>query len=195
MKKKVLVSVIAVSLVLCCAMGGTLAWLTDRASVENIFTVGNIDIDLVETTGSEYKIIPGCDIAKDPVVTVKANSVDCWLFVKIDEGSWPEFKETDSEKRKVDYALANEWLALDSEKYPGVYYRKVNASGNEQQFAVLAEDKVTVSKNLTKEELLKVTTKPTLTVTAYAVQYYNGENASGERTHFGPAEAWAEVFR
>lgn len=86
MKKKVL-SIVAVVLVLCCAIGGTLAWLTDKTDpVVNTFTVGDINIELKETT-TNYKMVPGNTITKDPKVTVKANSEACWLFVKVEKSS------------------------------------------------------------------------------------------------------------
>ena len=81
MKKKVL-SIVAVVLVLCCAIGGTLAWLTDRTNpVVNTFTVGDINIELKESENLNLKMVPGNTIAKDPKVTVKADSEACYLFV------------------------------------------------------------------------------------------------------------------
>lgn len=73
-------------LVVGCAVGGTIAWLTATTEpVVNTFTYGKIKIELTETTGTEYKIIPGVNISKDPKVTVKADSEACWLFVKVAE--------------------------------------------------------------------------------------------------------------
>ena len=72
----------AVVLLLGCVTGGTLACLTSTTgAVTNTFTVGDINITLDETT-SDYKMIPGYTIAKDPKVTVAANSEKCYLFVK-----------------------------------------------------------------------------------------------------------------
>lgn len=193
MKKKILVPAIALVLVLCCALGGTLAWLTDKDSVDNTFTIGDINIDLTETTGENYHILPGVDIAKDPKVIVKPNSEACWLFIEVAEESWPDFKEEDGTTRKVNYMIANGWQVLD--EYPGVYYRAVNTETAKigTEYGVLENNKVTVSENLTKEELQTVTKQPKLIFTAYAVQYYNGENTSGEETHFTPQEAWEAV--
>ena len=85
MKKRTLALILALVLVFGAAVGGTIAYLTDTTDpVTNTFTVGNIDITLAETK-DDFKMVPGCDIAKDPKVTVTANSEDCWLFVKIDE--------------------------------------------------------------------------------------------------------------
>ncbi|MGN1231703.1 MAG: hypothetical protein ACI4TP_07365, partial [Anaerotignum sp.] len=43
------------------------------------YTYGDINIELEETTGTTYEIVPGNDLTKDPKVTVKAGSEDCWL--------------------------------------------------------------------------------------------------------------------
>jgi predicted ribosomally synthesized peptide with SipW-like signal peptide len=189
MRKKILMPVIALVLVLCCAIGGTLAWLTDKTEpVVNTFTVGDVNIDLTETE-REYHILPGVNIEKDPKVTVKTGSEACWLFVKVEETNWPDFKEADG-TRKVNYSLADGWTALEGNR--GVYYREVTADQAKvgAEYFVLKDNKVTVSGNLTKEELLQVTVAPQLTFTAYAVQYYNGKDVSGEETHFEPADAW-----
>ena len=172
---KVFLSLLALVLVVGCAVGGTIAWLTAKTDpVVNTFTYGKIKIELTETTGAEYKIIPGVNISKDPKVTVKADSEACWLFVKVAEANWPTFIDEDG--RKVSYDIANGWTALDATNHPGVYYREVNAVTADTDFYVLAGDTtypngvVTVSENLTKAEVNGITTQPTLTFTAYAVQ-------------------------
>lgn len=170
---KTLVALLSLVLLLGCSLSGTLAWLADKTDpVTNTFTVGDIDITLVETT-TDYKIVPGVNIAKDPKVTVEADSEACWLFVKVDEDNWPTFTESDgtTTTRKVDYAIATGWTKLTGvEGVDNVYYRQVGASDKAQEFYVLADNTVTVSDTLTKGELQKITTNPTLTFTAYAVQ-------------------------
>lgn len=182
---KVFLSLLALVLVAGCAVGGTIAWLTATTEpVVNTFTYGKIKIDLAETTGTEYKIIPGVNISKDPKVTVKADSEACWLFVKVAEkGTFV----TD----KVTYSIANGWKVLDATNHPGVYYREVDAVTADTNFNVLAGDAtypngvVTVSENLTKAEVNSVAaTQPTLTFTAYAVQK-DGINTA--------ADAWDKV--
>lgn len=178
---KTLVALLSLVLLLGCSLGGTLAWLADKTDpVTNTFTVGDIKIELTETK-REYKIVPGVNIAKDPFVTVKADSEACWLFVKVDEANWPTFKDGDA--RKVDYAIADGWTKLTGvEGVAGVYYRQVDAETAEAgyEYPVLEGNKVTVSDTLTKGDLQKITTKPTLTFTAYAVQQegvYTAEEA------------------
>ena len=182
MKKKTFALLLSLVLVFGVVAGGTLAWLTQKTdSVVNTFTYGDINITLGKTTGSNYKIIPGVDLKKDPKVTVLANSEACWLFVKVEENNWPDFK--DGTARKVDYAIATGWTKLTGvEGVDDVYYREVAATGaTAQEFYVLAgkgttgdlvNGVVTVSENLTKTEVNSITagTQPTLTFTAYAVQ-------------------------
>lgn len=154
------IALLALVLVIGCVAGGTVAWLVATSdTVTNTFTYGNIDIALTETTGTSYKIIPGTDIKKDPKVTVKGGSEDCWLFVKVEESG--TFVAD-----KVTYAIDNGWTALPG--VDGVYYREVSAVTANTDFNVLKDNKITVSSELTKTEI--PTAPATLTFTAYAVQ-------------------------
>ena len=177
---KLVVAMLAVTLLIGCAIGGTVAWLTAKTDpVVNTFTYGDINITLAETTGTNYKIIPGVDITKDPKVTVKANSEACWLFVKVEESG--KFVEN-----KVTYSIATGWTQGDGTNIPeNVYYREVGAVTENTDFAVLKDNMVTVSDTLTKEDIKNIT-NPTLTFTAYAVQK-DGFNTA--------AAAWAEASK
>ena len=170
MKKKVL-SIVAVVLVLCCAIGGTLAWLTDRTDpVVNTFTVGDINIDLTESKNLNLKMVPGNTITKDPKVTVKANSEACWLFVKVEKSSnFDNF---------MTYEMADGWTALPG--VAGVYYREVAATTTATELSVLKDNSVLVKDSVTKADLNALTrdTFPTLTFTAYAVQKDNVADAA-----------------
>ena len=177
MSGKALAVLVAVVLLIGCAVGGTVAYLVAKGgTIENTFTVGNIKVSLYETSGT-YHIVPGVDIAKNPRALVEADSEDCYLFVKVDEVNWPRFEEQDGTTRKVDYKLAEGWIELED----GVYYVEVSKSTENQFFKILKDDKVTVSKNLTKGELDTVSAKPKLTFTVYAVQKEGVKDA---------AEAW-----
>lgn len=97
---KTLIVVLAVVAVVVASVLGTLAYLTDRSSVENTFTVGNVDIKLDEAVtdedgnpvdddndgkpdrtpdGNEYHLVPGESYTKDPTITVKANSEESYV--------------------------------------------------------------------------------------------------------------------
>lgn len=173
---RTLLLALAAVLVLGCTVGGTLAWLMDQtAPVVNTFTVGDINIGLVETT-TDYKMVPGNEISKDPTVTVEAGSEACWLFVKVEKSAnLDDF---------ITYAIADGWTELTAGN--GVYYREVSASNADQSFDVLSGNKVQVKDSITKQMLNVLTeeTYPTLTFTAYAVQKDKIASA---------ADAWAKV--
>ena len=176
-----LVLVLALALIVGVAGGATFAWLTAKSdTVVNTFTYGDINITLEEKTGSDYKIIPGVDIAKNPKVTVKAGSEACWLFVKVEE-------EGTFVANKVTYSIADGWTKGDGTKIPAnVYYRAVDAVKNDTDFAVLKDNKIYVSDTLTKKDIkdIPTTTTPKLSITAYAIQKDGMDTA---------AKAWAAI--
>lgn len=178
-KKKIITLCVAVSLILGVAVAGTLAWLKDQTdNVVNTFTVGNIDITLEETT-TDYKMVPGADIEKDPVATVEGGSEACYLFVKVTESTVPALDDY------IEYEIADGWTLLTGTT--DIYYREVAASNTDQEFSVLKDDQVTIKEDVTKEmmdELEEDGTNPTLTFKAYAVQKDNIADA---------ATAWAKI--
>lgn len=160
--KKALFIMLSAALIVCTTVAGTLAWLTDTtAPVVNTFTVGDINIELKETTGETYKMVPGIELVKDPTVTVKAGSEACWLFVKVEKfGNFDDF---------MTFEMADGWIALSG--HAGVYYRNVDATNADTGFDVLKDKKVMVLETVTKTMLEGAKTNaPTLTFTAYAVQ-------------------------
>ena len=53
MKKKVLIASLIVAVVAIAAIGGSLAWFADNDSIENVFTIGSIEIDQHEQQRNE----------------------------------------------------------------------------------------------------------------------------------------------
>lgn len=173
--KKVVVMIVAIALAVCGIIGGTVAWLVAKTEpVTNTFTYGDINITLEESDSgdnddnpltNEYIMVPGNTITKDPKVTVKANSEDSWLFVKLDKSeNFDSFME---------YTMADGWIALEGET--GVFYREVTKSDADAEFAVIKDNTVTVKGDVTKEMLNALDADgksdyPKLVVTAYAVQ-------------------------
>ena len=183
------IAMLALVLVIGCAVGGTVAWLVSSTDpVVNTFTYGDINITLEETTGTSYKIIPGVDIGKDPKVTVKKDSEACWLFVKVE-------KAGTFVANKVTYSIADGWTQGDDTNIPAnVYYREVNAVTADTSFYVLKGNTeypngvVTVSEELTKAEVSSITaeSQPKLTFTAYAVQKDGITNVAAAWTKANP---------
>lgn len=164
------IALLALVLAIGCVAGGTVAWLVAKTEpVVNTFTYGNINIALAETTGTNYKVIPGTVIEKDPKVTVKPGSEACYLFVKVEKvGTFTG----------MSYEIADDWTELES----GVYYRLVDAVTADTSFEVIKGNKITVSSDLTKENIPSA--QPTLKITAYAVQQENIADA---------ATAWSKI--
>lgn len=175
--RKVLLLVLCLVLVVSATVMGTLAYLTDKTEeVVNTFTIGNINITLDESEGLDLKMVPGKTITKDPKATVLPNSEKCYLFVKVEKSSnFDDF---------MTYEMAEGWTALDSAN--GVYYRVVESGATNQEFQILKGDHVNVKDTVTKAQMDALTepTYPTLTFTAYAVQF------EGVST---PADAWAKL--
>ena len=177
--RNVLLIVSMMLVVAMASVGVTVAWLTDTTpTITNTFTSSDINIELTETTGNSYKMVPGATITKDPVATVKANSEACWLFVKLEKSAnFGDF---------MDYEIAEGWTALSG--VTGVYYRAVSASASDQSYGVLKDNTVTVKNTVTKANMNALTseTYPTLKVTAYAVQQ---EGFAADKI----ADAWTQA--
>lgn len=178
MNKKIVIVIVAAVLLFTCVIGGTFAWLVDKTdTVTNVFTVGDINIELTETANLDLKMMPGKTITKDAQVIVKANSEDCWLFVKVEK------------KNAVDtyltYNIDDGWTALAGAD--GIYYREVAGNNVNQHFIVLKDKQVVVKETVTKADLQAVAADASriqLNFTAYAVQKEGISTA---------ADAWAKI--
>lgn len=193
-KLKLFAIILAVMLSICGIVGGTVAWLTDEAEpIVNTFTYGDIEIDLEETdteldddddpNTNDYEMLPGQTITKDPVVTVKAGSEELWLFVKL--------VKSENFDTFMEFSMEAGWTALGGVE--GVYYRHITAEDvatEDREYHVIADDTIKVKDTVTKEMLNELDldpdnpTYPTLTITAYAVQYAGNPTVE---------EAWAKV--
>ena len=101
--KALLLMLGAVALV-CVSVFSTIAYLSESAAVSNTFTVGNVSIEMFESPvgtdgkitdeaykngtkkkdsdGNSYHLVPAQEFDKDPSIYVKANSEDCYIFIK-----------------------------------------------------------------------------------------------------------------
>lgn len=192
---KSLTLIMALALIMCGTIGGTVAWLFDKSDpVINTFTYGDIEIQLNETdpegnddpTDNTYSmdINNTGGIFKDPKVTVSADSEKCWLFVKVKEsfnfGDYMAYTVPSGEDGWKLYAKVS-----DSER---VYYRIVERANINQVFSVLENDRVYLKSGITQDQLDAMIEEdfPTLTIYAYAVQYSQITNVD---------EAWAKVTK
>lgn len=182
---KVVAALLAIVLLIGGTIGGTVAWLTAKTTdVVNTFTTSDIGVGLKETT-TEYKMVPGWEIAKDPKAWIDEGSEAAYLFVKVEKSAnFDDF---------MTYEIVDTWKELTSaagDNYK-VYYQEVTTDkmGEGNAFAILDGNKVTVKETVTKEMMTAANfTKPTLTFTAYASQLYKSNTAK-----FTPAEAWTNL--
>lgn len=182
--RKPVALLLALVLVLGVVIGGTIAWLTDTTGeVKNTFTTSDVDIDLKETK-TDFQMVPGCTIEKDPIVTVLKESEDAWVFVKVDESA--------NLDNFITYEVdTNNWKPLEGVE--GVYYTKYESRDDvDISIKVLKDNKVTVKDTVTKGDMdaLTAETYPKLSFTAYACQYMKNNDEA-----FKPIDAWNNVYK
>jgi hypothetical protein len=169
LKNKLIVAIALLICVVALGIGSTVAFLTRLVGpLDNTFIIGDIDMTLEETAGNQYQLIPGNTYKKDPTVTVKSGSVDCWIFVEITKTANPD--------AYLDYSVAESWFPLTG--HSGVYYRSVSEITEDVSFEVLSGNMITVKETLTKEVMQGITVTPKLTFTAYAIQSLGLETAA-----------------
>lgn len=186
--KALLLSLCAVLLVTASVLG-TMAYLTAQDQVVNTFTVGNVAITLDEkdvdnsTPGENdrdkanaYKLMPGHNYEKDPIVHVDANSEDCYLFVKVVN----EIANIEAEKTVAQQMTEKGWVAVDAAN--GIY---VYTTDKTNPAVVTKGSNITVFENFTIAGNVDNTTLATyadntITVNAYAIQAdgFAGKTAS-----------------
>lgn len=190
MKKKILLTVCALALVVALSIAGTVAWLTDKTdAVENTFTVGKVDISLVETFNTDTnsdgtndawaaQLIPGKSYTKDPVVTVAGDSEDCYLFIKFEQVGNPATYLVYTSN----LTAANGWTALTG--VSDVWYRVVNKADAVKSFALLEGNTIKVSETGVTMTTMNAAKDAKLVYTAYAVQAAGSTDA---------AVAWGKI--
>lgn len=182
MKKKIFAIALVAILVVTAAAGASLAYLTDQDAETNVFTVGNVDIDLYERkweeTGSKEAedVYPGEALAKDPTVK-NVGTNPC--FVRISVKNMDQFVAKYGEDAMITYRtdyvdgkLGENWV-LHTDGY--FYYTKVLAAKEETDALF---DQIVIPFALENSEEAK-----SIDVTAYAVQ------AQGARPSFAAVQA------
>ena len=186
--KALLLSLCAVLLVTASVLG-TMAYLTSQDQVVNTFTVGNVAITLDEkdvdnsTLGENdrdkanaYKLMPGHNYEKDPIVHVDANSEDCYLFVKVVN----EIANIEAEKTVAQQMTEKGWVAVDAANGIYVYTTdKTNPAVVTKGSNITVFENFTIAGNVDNTTLATYADK-TITVNAYAIQAdgFAGKTAS-----------------
>jgi len=187
--KKLVIAVIALSLTLVCVIGGTLAFLVAQSNeVTNTFTYGKIELELTEEEGTNKNgiayedVVPGAILEKDPTVTVKAGSEDCFVYVLIDNQLGDA----------AAYNIGDEWEKV-AEEGTIILYRYgdecVAKSETDKDLPVFTE--LTFDTDLEKDDLDGLAGK-NVVIKAYAHQEDNLDSMSDADS---AAIAWAGLGR
>ena len=195
--KKTLTVLLALVLVIAMSVAGTMAYLTSEDSVTNTFTVGKVQITLDEAKVNEYgqklnadgnvaqendtlatrvdkntyKLIPGHEYVKDPIVHVDADSENSWVFVKVTN----EISTIIDSGNTLDAQIIdNDWTKLED----GVYYKEYTKGQPDKDLEVFESFKITGNADVSSFE------DHTIVVNAYAIQKDGFDTA---------AAAWAEL--
>lgn len=201
--RKILLMAACAVLLVCISVGATVAYLTSTDSVTNTFTVGKVKITLDEAKtdingvvdvaatsrvkANKYKLMPGHEYVKDPTVHVTANSENCWVFVKVENGisAFEAATVENGYTNIADQIKENGWTELTGVTgVTGVYYQEYTQSATVTNLVVFNKFKVSDTADAVNgwASVSEATTK--VTVTAYAIQ------KDGFTT---PAAAWDEV--
>lgn len=142
-KRKTLTTAIAVILAIVTVIGSTTyAYLQGNTDhVINAFAANQVSVELKESTGGKYNIIPGTSEAKDPTVTVNT-TVPAYVYVEV----------TDNTENLVTYAIADGWQKLEG--FENVYYREADGSSAEEKYVVLQNNMVSYDESIVNSDML-----------------------------------------
>ena len=175
-KSKVLLTLLCAVALVATSVFGTLAYLQSTDEVVNTFTVGKVVIALDEAEVDEdgvviseervkenaYKLMPGHEYTKDPIVYVDADSESCYVFVKVVNGI---VAIEDASNTIAAQIAANEWIPLEG--VANVFYQEYEKNQEDKKLEVFESFKVAGSvTNDGIEDYLD----SEITINAYAIQ-------------------------
>lgn len=196
------------ALLVCMTIAGTVAYLTSQDTVTNTFTVGKVAITLdeakvgtdgkaltgegaVRVKANSYKLMPGHVYDKDPTVTVKAGSEECYVKMTVTVSKASELDKmfkahmnpTDSTKKftiddvvkgwdKTVWTLEDNIENKTDNTRTYVFYYKSTVDASASSSDIVLDDlfeQIIVPGVLTNTEINAIN-DTTITVNAYAVQ-------------------------
>ena len=132
--KPMLLTAAAIMLVVATVFA-TMAYMTSSAAVSNVFTVGNVKLQMFETKvdkngdpvdpnpdpnamktadTNSYHLMPGVSYLKDPTIYVGADSDESYLFIRVRNDLKTIEKQGDSEHLTiVEQLRKNGWLEIE----------------------------------------------------------------------------------
>lgn len=198
-KTKLISSAISLMLIVCFAITGTVAWLVDKTdTVQDTFTYGKVDIELVDGNNSDVlwktnednrdakanKLIPGATIPFTPYVKVVKGSEDCYVFVEITNANLSAGNP--AKDLFNNYTVTTDWEVVETTTDTVVYIYKNKVSLNadaHQWLQIIDGNALKVNTALANGDVTSSAT-PAITITAYAIQ----------ADHLGDADTDAEIW-
>ena len=210
MKKK-LMTVLALVLVIAMSVAGTYAYLTSADKVVNTFTVGNVQIKLDEAKANadgtlvpnadrvkanSYKLLPGHNYKKDPMVTVLKGSESSYVKMTVTFSNASQLDAIFAPDGGADmtsifngYDSAN-WIYMgntedtvaNTRTYEFWYKETVAAPDADVALDPLF-DSITVPGTIDNDQLATIKGM-TITVNAYAIQADGFNDAADAWSHF-----------
>lgn len=197
MNKKVVTFTVAMVLLLGITIGVTLAVLMDQTeTLTNVFVAGDVgDLDLKETTGRQYIVVPGETATKDPVVEFISSNVPAYVYVMIPDG-WDVSGNSVSKEltdgtttisNAITFVVDTSWTPVTGVE--GLFYipSETFVEDADKTIPFISGNTITYSDQLTQDflETFSNTNVATLPLTAYAVQ---------QAPYNDPAAAWNATF-
>ena len=195
--RRILLTVCSAALLVCVTVGATVAYLTSTDTVTNTFTVGNVQIKLDEAKANldgtltdngttrvkanRYKLLPGHTYNKDPMVTVLANSEDCYVKMTVTFTKAAEldaiFAPSGADMTSIFEGYdSNNWISKgnteDTKANTRTYefwYKNIVTSDTDNNALDALFDKIVVPGFITNTQLDSIDGM-TITVNAYAIQ-------------------------
>lgn len=181
-RKNLAVSIFSLSLLAVLAIGATLAYFTDKDEVVNVFTVGQVAIDLKEQKdgdsvwtdeGLVYEgVNPGASVSKKAHVFIDEGSDACYVRVLVqvtaDSTSWTE-EDLNAVREAVHTAIGPEWSVTTTEDGAlSCVYQEIALPGAELTLFDTITIPISLGNNVSGSSFQ-------IKLTAYAVQADNVE--------------------
>lgn len=173
-KKKTIIA--AVVLILVYMIGGAIAYFTDTDSVTNTFTIGNVDIEVLEpnwdSTNAE-NLMPGDTVTKDPKIHNKSTTNPAYVFMKVES---PCTKDTTPIELLPYTANTTKWYLMTNGTCTNGKVTRIYAYGSNLAMTALQADKTTetlfeqVSLESTFTGSTNMPNNTDIVVTGYAIQ-------------------------
>ena len=172
------VTLCAMLMALCLlAVPATMSYLSASSGrVVNTFAAGAIQLTLDEAkvdaegnpaegaarvTENNYSMVPGAVLSKDPTVTVLKGSVECYVFLYVDNPLPAEYFYAD---------YSDSWLAVAASGTATLYVYQSTVSAADEDVALSAIfTQIRISEDLT-DEMIADLSGSEITIEAYAVQ-------------------------